>query len=293
MGILGILQPFGDALKLFLKQNENNINANNFIFYVTPVIIFVITASLTFFQPHEITFTGQTIRRLLFIFLLAMRVYPLLLRGWSSNSKYSIIGSIRGVAQTISYEISLALILMVFIVFYSSIKIKNFSGFSRLLKLRPVVLILWLVVLVAERNRTPFDFSEGESELVSGFNVEYASVGFVLIFLAEYIVILFFSCISTHCVAGWFLAKNSGCVVRILFTFFWIQLRATFPRFRYDLLINLAWKSLLPLSLGILLLIVRLSIVILYFNLRIFKILKLNLFLRNTNIHIKINFRVT
>ena len=81
VGILGILQPFGDALKLFLKQNENNINANNFIFYVTPVIIFVITASLTFFQPHEITFTGQTIRRLLFVFLLAMRVYPLLLRG--------------------------------------------------------------------------------------------------------------------------------------------------------------------------------------------------------------------
>lgn len=140
---------------------------------------------------------------ILFIIILRVGVYPLLLMGWASNRKYAILGSLRGVAQTISYEISLALILIslalvVFRINFGSVEIRS----KLLILIAPMVFVLWFVIIIAETNRTPFDFSEGESELVSGFNIEYSSVGFVLIFLAEYARILLFSTLGVSLFLG-------------------------------------------------------------------------------------------
>merc|ERR1712243_300815 len=148
---------------------------------------------------------------------------------------------IRGVAQTISYEISLALIIIIFIlcfILYSA-RDHHYSSLV-LLTIFPSVIIMWLVILLAETNRTPFDFSEGESELVSGFNIEYASTGFVLIFLREYAIILLFSCTSVLFFTDATLFSYISRLVRISLAGVWIILRATLPRYRYDLLMRTA-----------------------------------------------------
>merc|ERR1739842_18962 len=166
------------------------------------------------------------------------------------NRKYAMMGSIRGVAQTISYEISLALVIMQFIVLFIRINIKDHIESSLIsILVVPTTAVIWIVLLLAETNRTPFDFSEGESELVSGFNVEYASIGFVLIFLREYAIIILFSCVS---VSLFIRASPFRIISRLAgvgVTGVWFIIRATLPRYRYDLLINLAWKSYLPVRL--------------------------------------------
>jgi len=137
---------------------------------------------------------------LLFLIVLSVRVYPLIIRGWRSNRKYAILGALRGVCQTISYELRLALIFfnILIIVFRPSLrKFYLLNSFLSMLLIAPSLLFFWVLRAVAETNRTPFDFAEGESELVSGFNVEYSAGGFTLIFLAEYGIIIFFSYFSS------------------------------------------------------------------------------------------------
>ena len=255
----GLAQPFRDALKLLSKQNEININSNPVLFFISPIFLLLIALLLLIRLPNKFIISPHMVlRRIYIILIIGMGVYPLLLRGWASNRKFSIIGSIRGVAQTISYEIRLAILIIIISFMYKSLKLKLFSSTAIILLLFPPIIIMWLIILVAESNRTPFDFSEGESELVSGFNIEYASVGFVLIFLAEYMIILFFSCLTSSVFLGYDQFNFLTIFISLILSCFWIQLRATLPRFRYDLLINLAWKSLLPLSLRILLFIISL-----------------------------------
>jgi len=163
-----------------------------------------------------------------------------------------MLGSIRGVAQTISYEIRFALLVMQFILIFMSYNLKEhtFANYIILMTL-PFLRVMWLVILLAETNRTPFDFSEGESELVSGFNIEYGSTGFVLIFLREYAIILLFSSAFIRFFTPLNLFSLSTSTLSVLISRIWIIIRATLPRYRYDMLINMAWKSYLPLSLGI------------------------------------------
>lgn len=190
---------------------------------------------------------------ILFLIIIRFGVYPLLLAGWSSNRKYALLGGLRGVAQTISYEIRLALILLIFLIYFKNynleVLILNSLKIS-LIVLAPIMILFWVISCLAETNRTPFDFSEGESELVSGFNIEFGSGGFALIFIAEYARIFFLRRLTSFIRFGVFPLRFLSPLFTIGFVFFWIWARATLPRFRYDLLISLAWKRILPISLG-------------------------------------------
>lgn len=248
----GIFQPFRDAIKLFVKQFEFNSNVNWKLFSLSPVFILIISTTLWLIIPLNRFTRNWPLRVISLIIVLSLGVYPILLRGWSSNSKYAIIGSIRGVAQTISYEISLALVIIQFIVLFISMNIKDhiggpLCGFTVI----PITAIIWIVLLLAETNRTPFDFAEGESELVSGFNVEYSSIGFVLIFLREYASIILFSTFSIVVFFNIEMFSITTSAISLFITSIWVIIRATFPRYRYDKLINIAWKRYLPISLGI------------------------------------------
>ena len=253
VGLFGILQPFRDAIKLFLKQFELNNNSNSYLFVGRPVGIFSVIFRLWICVPSLQSQSIFLIRVVIFIIILSVGVYPLLLRGWASNRKYAILGSLRGVAQTISYEIRLSLVIIsvaIIVIRLNFYSIQNNSFF--IILIYPMVAIMWFVIIIAETNRTPFDFSEGESELVSGFNIEYSSVGFVLIFLAEYASILLFSSLAVRIFLGTIIFSLSSAVISVTISAVWIILRATFPRYRYDILINMAWKSYLPNSLSIL-----------------------------------------
>ena len=262
VGFKGILQPFSDAIKLFLKQFEFNSNSNSGVFLLRPIFMFRVIFTLWVVAPGNHNNSRFNIRIILFVIILRVGVYPLLLRGWASNSKYAVLGSLRGVAQTISYEIRLALILIRLSILCYRINFYSIEQRSKfLLLISPIIYLLWFVIIIAETNRTPFDFSEGESELVSGFNIEYASVGFVLIFLAEYSRILLFSSLGISLFIGIELFTITSRLLSITLTFIWVILRSTFPRYRYDILINIAWKSYLPQSLAILILISRVILI--------------------------------
>jgi len=179
-----------------------------------------------------------------------------MIAGWSSNSGYSLLGGLRALAQTISYEVRLAFILLSFVILISSYNLAYFYFFQVYLWLIFLSLplsFIWFISCLAETNRTPFDFAEGESELVSGFNVEYGSGGFALIFLAEYASILFMSMLFCILFLGSDLYSFFFYVKLTFVSFLFIWVRGTVPRFRYDKLIYLAWKRFLPLSLNYLL----------------------------------------
>ena len=192
-------------------------------------------------------------RLLFFICLRSLGVFPILIIGWSSNCKYSILGSIRSVAQILSYEISLILILLILIWFRNRFNFLSLGWGQKFILNFFIFLPIFFIIFVsflAELNRTPYDFREGESELVSGFNTEYGSGGFVLIFLREYANIIFIRFLISFI----FFNINGElnfiiCLNRVIIIFFIIWVRATLPRYRYDMLINLAWKRYLPLSL--------------------------------------------
>lgn len=255
VGFIGILQPFRDAIKLFSKQFETNKNSNSKLFIIRPVSIFTVIFRLWIVVPRLRSQSYILVRLIVFLIILRVGVYPLLIRGWSSNRKYAILGSLRGVAQTISYEIRLSIILITVTIITLRLNLNSIESNSIVIVATyPLVVILWFVIMIAETNRTPFDFSEGESELVSGFNIEYSSVGFVLIFLAEYARILLFSSLMVSIFIGIKIFYILSSLLSVIISSVWIILRATFPRYRYDILINIAWKRYLPYSLSILIL---------------------------------------
>ena len=252
VGLIGFVQPFNDAIKLFSKESFKPRVATPGVYLISPAIAMALSLLILLSLPLiRINFSvGLSI---LFIFIvIRINVYPTLLSGWSSNRKYAIVGALRAVAQTISYEVRLALILLFFIITSSSVSfvevINQNLFFSKLVLFIPLPAI-WLISCLAETNRTPFDFAEGESELVSGFNIEYGSVGFALIFMAEYARILFMSILFTFL----FMSGSSHLLLRYalitIIVFFWVWIRTTLPRYRYDMLINLCWKVYLPMTL--------------------------------------------
>jgi len=262
VGIRGILQPFSDAIKLFLKLISLNLNRTKLIFIIAPCFIFIIPSFIWSILPHIYFINNWSISILLFIRILGLRIYPIFLRGWSSNRSYSLIGRIRGVAQTISFELSFALILITLIALGICLNFSIFSYINNIILgiLNPIISFILVINLLAETNRTPFDFREGERELVSGFNIEYRAVGFVLIFLAEYIRILIVSGFIVL-VLNFKVFSLLGRISTLLFGWIWVQIRATLPRHRYDFLINIAWKSYLPISIRFLIFYVRINLI--------------------------------
>ena len=251
--VLGFLQPIADAVKLFSNQIERPFSRNYLLYFLSPVIGMCLILLIWVLVPLTTGFHNFLYSTIIVVMLMRFGVYPLLLAGWSSNRKYALIGGLRGVSQTISYEIRLALIIMVFLIFLNRYCLERMllnSAYARIFAVIPLITLLWLVSCLAETNRTPFDFSEGESELVSGFNIEYGSGGFALIFIAEYARIYFLSALTSSLAFGWRIISPIRNLISVFIVFFWVWARATLPRFRYDLLINLAWKCILPSVLG-------------------------------------------
>ena len=251
--LIGILQPFRDAIKLFSKEVFIPYTANTKQFIISPILSLLIV--LRVFMSFPLLENNFCLRiRVIFLYMvIRINVYPLVVRGWSSNRKYALIGRIRGIAQTVSYEVMFALALLFFLFLRFSLNLVLLSKINSLwlksLVFLPVVAIIF-ISSVAETNRTPFDFAEGESELVSGFNVEYGRVMFAIIFIAEYARILFMRILLS---VLFFRATNSlvAYLITTSLVFLWVWFRATYPRHRYDKLMNLAWKVYLPFCLTV------------------------------------------
>jgi len=254
VGAWGLLQPAADAVKLFTNRLSFLGPINKAAYYGSPMLsLFLTLVIIVLISPRA---GGLTIRHglLFFIILLRLNIYPLMGAGWASGRKYARLGGLRGVAQTVAYEIRLAfLCLRVFSLWgRRRVILRNAPKAQSIIALFVLpVFVLWAVTCTAELNRTPFDFAEGESELVSGFNVEYGSVKFAIIFIAEYGIIYFFRVLTWSLFTS--SALNSSGVliggVRLRAVVIW--LRATLPRFRYDLLMALTWKKVLPWRLGL------------------------------------------
>nr|AHY86328.1 NADH dehydrogenase subunit 1 [Epeorus sp. JZ-2014] len=253
VGFWGIPQPFADAIKLFTKEQTYPVLSNYLPYYISPIFSLFLALMVWLIMPYLTGLHNFSLGLLFFLCCTSLGVYTVMVAGWASNSNYALLGGLRAVAQTISYEVSLALILLSFVFLigsYSLLDFKIYQEYGWFLFLSFPLALAWFASCLAETNRTPFDFAEGESELVSGFNVEYSSGGFALIFMAEYASILFMSML--------FCVLFLGCdVLSILFylklvflAFAFIWVRGTLPRFRYDKLMFLAWKSFLPLSLN-------------------------------------------
>nr|WPR14735.1 NADH dehydrogenase subunit 1 [Pseudomphala latericea] len=272
VGVMGLPQPLADAAKLLTKEIAKPTMANYSPYFMAPVFSFILALLLWQLYPSMCATGYFKWGILFFLCVSSLNVYGTLLAGWASNSKYALLGSLRAIAQTISYEVSMALILL-----FPLFILGTFSFFELNEKQTGVwfgflmlpVFFMWFVTCIAETNRAPFDFAEGESELVSGFNIEYGAAGFALIFLAEYANILVMSLFSAVLFLGggsFFLgASDLIFMVKILFfAFVFIWVRASYPRFRYDLLMSLTWKSFLPAALSLLLLIFCSSYYIFY-----------------------------
>lgn len=249
--VWGILQPLGDAAKLFSKRFFSPYKRFTSYFILGPLLAFWLIGLLFIILPISYLFLRVDWSALLLLVILRVGVYPLILRGWGSNRKYSIIGAIRGIAQTISYEIRLSLLFFSLLLLYWSLSIGHLNDLRK--GARGALMIacwlpLWVLSCLAETNRTPFDFREGESELVSGFNTEYGGFGFALIFMAEYGIILFFSYMTRTVLLGIQAERIFSSLRAVLLVSFWIWVRGSFPRYRYDKLIDLCWKLVLPIS---------------------------------------------
>nr|YP_010729973.1 NADH dehydrogenase subunit 1 [Parnassius tianschanicus]WEF74922.1 NADH dehydrogenase subunit 1 [Parnassius tianschanicus] len=262
VGYMGILQPFSDAIKLFTKEQVFPMYSNYISYYFSPIISFILSLMVWMLIPYYFNMISFNLGILFFLCCTSMGVYTVMVAGWSSNSNYSLLGGLRAVAQTISYEVSLALIMLSSIMLIMDFNMMKFFIYQDLIWFFFLMLPLsmcWISSSLAETNRTPFDFAEGESELVSGFNIEYSSGGFALIFLAEYSSILFMSMLFVLLYLGGYNMSLFFYLKLIFISFLFIWVRGTLPRYRYDKLMYLSWKSYLPISLNYLLFFVGLK----------------------------------
>nr|YP_010528161.1 NADH dehydrogenase subunit 1 [Abia zhui]UXW64302.1 NADH dehydrogenase subunit 1 [Abia zhui] len=262
VSLTGVLQPFCDAIKLFSKEQVNPLMSNYFPYYISPIFSLFLSLILWLILPYITNMYSFNLGILFFLCCTSISVYSIMISGWSSNSKYSMLGSLRSVAQTISYEVSMVTILLFFLSLLESLGLTNFCKYQThwcFIFISFPLSLIWFLISLAETNRTPFDFSEGESELVSGFNVEYSSGGFALIFMAEYASILFMSMLFGLMFLGANLYSLFFYIEVIFISYLIILIRGTLPRLRYDKLMMMAWKSFLPISLNFLILIIMIK----------------------------------
>nr|YP_011010133.1 NADH dehydrogenase subunit 1 [Halobates germanus]WPW46644.1 NADH dehydrogenase subunit 1 [Halobates germanus]WPW46657.1 NADH dehydrogenase subunit 1 [Halobates germanus]WPW46761.1 NADH dehydrogenase subunit 1 [Halobates germanus]WPW46774.1 NADH dehydrogenase subunit 1 [Halobates germanus] len=253
VGYMGLLQPFSDGLKLFFKEQTYLYMSNFMIYYFSPVFMLMLSFSLWLLFPFMVNVYNFNLGFLYFLCCTSLGVYGVLMCGWSSNSNYSMLGSLRCMAQTISYEVSMSMILLCLILFVYGFDLILFSSFQNYIWFMFFsfpLFFCWVSSFLAEVNRSPFDFAEGESELVSGFNVEYSSGGFAFIFLSEYMNIIFMSLLTVIFFLGCDLNSLLFFLKLVFIIFLVIWVRGTLPRFRYDKLMYLTWKVFLPVSLN-------------------------------------------
>nr|BAM34433.1 NADH dehydrogenase subunit 1 [Hemitheconyx taylori] len=266
-GPLGLLQPIADGVKLFTKEPIKPLTASPMLFLMAPAAALALALTIWAPMPMPTPFADMSTGVLFILAVSSLMVYSILWSGWASNSKYALLGALRAVAQTISYEVTLAIILMTPVMLAGGLSLTTLAITQEHIWLAlPIwpTMMMWYISSLAETNRAPFDLTEGESELVSGFNVEYAAGPFALFFLAEYANILMMNTLS--CIL--FFSPSTlqqtyplglmaeACTLTI--GFLWI--RTTYPRFRYDQLMHLTWKNFLPMTLAMLLTLISLTI---------------------------------
>jgi NADH-quinone oxidoreductase subunit H len=274
VGPHGLLQPFADGLKLFFKEDIIPARADKTVFWLAPIIFMAASMVNLSVIPYSSNFVIADINvGLLFIFAMAgMGVYGIFIAGWASNSKYAFLGGLRSSAQVISYEIAMGFSLVGVMMMAGSLNLSDIvraqeqSIFGMYAIPQFAAFFVFVISAVAETNRTPFDLPEAESELVAGYFTEYSSFRFALFFLGEYIAMLIMASLCTICfLGGWtlpwyvlkvlpFLSYVPGIVWFLMkvyaFIFFYYWIRATVPRYRYDQLMNIGWKILIPIALA-------------------------------------------
>lgn len=269
VGWHGLLQPIADGLKLIFKEDIIPSQASKVIFVLAPVIATVPALMSIAVVPFgdtisimglsiDMVITDVNIGILYILAVTSVGVYGIMLGGWSSNNKYSLLGALRSSAQMISYELSLGLSLIGVLMITQSLSlvdVVNSQAKCWFVILQPLAFIIYAISAIAETNRCPFDLPEAETELVAGFHTEYSSMKFALFFMAEYANIITVSAVAVTFFFGgwrgpflppvvWFLIKMALCI------FFFVWLRSTYPRFRYDQLMKFGWKVLLPAALA-------------------------------------------
>jgi NADH-quinone oxidoreductase subunit H len=269
IGVFGLLQPLADGLKLFLKETILPANADQLIFIIAPVLTFIISLmgwAVIPFSKYS-TISELNLGLLYILAISSIGVYGIIMSGWSSNSKYSFLGSLRSAAQMVSYEVSIGFIIISIILCVGSFNLQNIIEAQKniwfIVPFFPLFL-MFCVSGLAETNRHPFDLPEAEAELVSGYNVEYSAMGFALFSLGEYgNMLVMSSTIIILFLGGWlapfqviFIPDTLWFALKIcLFVIFFIWIRAALPRYRYDQLMSLGWKAFLPLSISYLILV--------------------------------------
>nr|AWN56211.1 NADH dehydrogenase subunit 1 [Dinocampus coccinellae] len=246
----GLLQPFSDAFKLLTKEYFYPNKSNMYFYILSPLLMLILTLMMWLLYPFFFNLFNFKLSFLFFLSVMSMNVYSLMMGGWASNSTFSMIGAIRSVAQSISYEVTFAISMLIPLLLINSLNLHKMIFYTTWFPLMMyMVTLIVLISMLAEINRTPFDLTEGESELVSGFNVEYGSGKFTLIFLAEYSTLMFMMMIFTLM----FLFTNSISImfylISMIMMYFITWVRMTFPRIRYDMLMYLCWFYLLPFIL--------------------------------------------
>ena len=265
VGIYGLLQPLADGIKLFSKEMVIPNHVSIFLYFFSPILALTLGLVVWGLLPlnYYSVISDINLGILIIFALSSVGVYAILMSGWSSNSKYAFMGSLRAAAQMISYEVSIGLIVISVILCCGTMNLLNIIEIQQqltwfLFPLLPAAFMFFISCL-AETNRAPFDLTEGESELVSGYNVEYSSMTFALFFLAEYSHIIFMSFLfSVLFMGGWSFIISNPIILFIkgtfiVFLFVWV--RTSFPRLRYDQLMSLLWKTYLPFSIGLIILV--------------------------------------
>jgi NADH-quinone oxidoreductase subunit H len=280
VGFEGVLQPFADVIKLLFKEQLRPKAADAVLFALAPIIstaaafaafsVVPFGTETTLFglldEPVPLHITDVNVAVLVVFAIASMGVYGIVLAGWSSNSKYSLLGALRSAAQMISYELSYGMALAAVIMMAGSLSLREIvvdqSGYwwgfipKWYIFLQPLGFLIYMTAGVAETNRAPFDFPEAEQELVAGYHTEYSSMSFAMFFLAEYINMVTVSAVATDLfLGGWhgpFLPESLGWVWFLIkvaaILFFYVWMRWTLPRYRYDQLMAFGWKVLLPLA---------------------------------------------
>nr|QIJ99066.1 NADH dehydrogenase subunit 1 [Ochotona gaoligongensis] len=261
VGPYGLLQPFADAVKLFVKEPLRPLTSSPFLFIIAPTLALTLALTMWIPIPMPYPLINMNMGILFILATSSLAVYSILWSGWASNSKYALIGALRAVAQTISYEVTLAIILLSVLLMNGSFTLSSLIDTQEymwiLIPAWPLAM-MWFISTLAETNRAPFDLTEGESELVSGFNVEYAAGPFALFFLAEYTNIIMMNALTVTLFLGAYhdalipqLFTINFAIKTLLLTMVFLWIRASYPRFRYDQLMHLLWKNFLPLTLAL------------------------------------------